>query len=148
MPKARELSWTRGDAMTDFAALIEQAVERDLRSRFVTFLTEYEHVESGRARQLTLDEAALVLACTDRFSLDANVLDLGVAEIASLRARLQSIAQCPAALPAASAIANTCFDALACIAALEARLCRILDRTEIRLSRRPPCAAVCAANDS
>jgi hypothetical protein len=133
--------------MTDFAALIEHAIERDLRSRFITFLASYEHVEFGRARELTLGEAALVLACTDRFLLHTNVLNLGVAEIASLRARLQSIAERPQ-IPTTTAIANTCFDALACIAALEARLCRLVDRVEIRMSRRSPCAGPCAANDS
>ena len=133
--------------MTDFAALIEHAIERDLRSRFITFLANYEHVEFGRSRKLTLDEAALVLACTDRFLLDASALDLGVAEIADLRARLQSTAERPP-LPTATAIANTCFDALACISALEARLCRVVDRLQIPMSRRSPRAAPCPGNDS
>jgi hypothetical protein len=135
--------------MTDFAALIERAIERDLRSRFITFLASYEHVEFGRARELTLGEAALVLACTDRFLLDTNVLDLGVAGIVDLRARLHSIAQRPGTPAAAgTALANTCFDALACITALEARLCRLLDRVEVRVSQRRHCPSQCPANDS
>ena len=131
--------------MTDCAALIERAIERDLRSRFIPFLTSYQHMEFGRARTLTLDESALVLSCTDQFLLDANVLDLGVAEIANLRVRLQSIAQRPTTLPADTTVANTCFDALSCISALEARLCRMLDQVEVR--RRSPSRAQLAAND-
>lgn len=40
---------------------------------------------------------------------------------------------------------DTCFDALACINALEARLCGAIDRAEVRLLRVPP--HVFAAND-
>lgn len=132
--------------MTDFAALIEQAIERDLRGRFAAFLANYQHVEFGRVRALTLEEAALVLACTDRFLLVADVIDLGVAEIADLRSRLHGITQRQTKLCEAM-LANTCFDALACITALEARLCRVLDRAEIRVSRQSSATRL-AANDS
>lgn len=116
--------------MTDFALILKQAIERDVRDRFIAFLGSYQHVESGHRRALTIDEASIVLTCVDRFMADANLLDLGVAEIAGLRARLQDLANNTATTP--SDFANTAFDALACITALEARLCRSVDRAEVR----------------
>jgi hypothetical protein len=86
-----------------------------------------------------------VLSCLDAFLLDHNILDLGVIEIRGLRDRLGHLAQFPPTGPlCSSAVGNTCFDALACITALEARLCRALDRTEVRMRVQ---AHRCAAND-
>lgn len=133
-------------AMTDCATLIELAIERDLRSHFVTFLGRYQHVEFGCARSLRLDEMTLVLACTDRFLRATSALKLGVAEIAGLRDRLQDIAQRPISSPSETMIANTCFDALACILALEARLSRAADCNKAEITNRRNCTQL-AAND-
>jgi hypothetical protein len=119
--------------MTDFATLIRRAVERDLRQRFIDFLSKYEHVEIGHARPLTLDEAAMALACFDHFAADSSFIHLGVVEIARLRRLLNRVAVTPD-VPR-EVIANACFDALACITALEARLCMTLDRVEVRIAR-------------
>ena len=133
--------------MTDFASLIERAIERDLRGRFLAFLSTYHLVEFGRARTMTLDEQAMVISCLDGFLVEASLLDLGVAEIRDLRGRLFQLTQPKLESVVEFAIANTCFDALACIAALEARLCCCLDRADIR---RLQCSARFAtvANDS
>jgi hypothetical protein len=122
--------------MTDFATLIEGAIERELRQRLVQFISTYEHVELGRARLLTLDEASMVLTCLDHFAMHTSVTNLGVTEIAGLRRRLDLLAREDTNDIAAQKIANTCFDALACIAALEARLRRTLDRGEARKVRQ------------
>jgi hypothetical protein len=108
--------------MTDFAALIEKAIEQDVRQRFARFLGEYEHVELGRRRCLTMEEAGMVLTCLDEFALHFHVLDLGVAEIKGLRTRLNLLTRASTCDISRELIVNTCFDALACIAALEARL--------------------------
>lgn len=121
--------------MTDFAALIEKAIEQDLRQRFMRFLHAYEHVELGRRRCLTIDEAAMVLTCIDQFALRVRVLNLGVAEIAGLRKRLNLLTRASTCDLSPELVANTCFDALACIAALEARLRKTLDRAEVRSAR-------------
>jgi hypothetical protein len=118
--------------MMDFAALIERAIERELRSRLVAFLGTYKHVEFGVPRPLALDEAAMVLKCMDAFLVQDSLIDLGVAEIAGLRGRLSALARTIATEQRSREVANACFDALACIAALEARLCRALDRAEVR----------------
>jgi hypothetical protein len=131
--------------MIDFATLIERAVERDLRERFVSFLGTYKHVEFGRARPLALDETTMILTCIDTFLLNHGFFDLGVAEIRSLRGRLNRLAHSPrTGSTCITVMANTCFDALACIAALESRLSLSVARTgAIRCST----AALFPAND-
>lgn len=133
--------------MTDFAGLINGAIERDVRERFLAFLSAHRVVEFGRARAMTLDEMAKVLACFDGFLLDDSLLDLGVAEIRDLRSRLLQFTRPELDGVNANAVANACFDALACIAALEARLCRCLDRAEVRRVRLSAQAST-IANDS
>jgi len=132
--------------MTDFAALIETAVKRDLRDRFLAFLSEHRLGKFGQARSMTPDEKAMALACFDGFLIEANFLDLGVVEIRDLRSRLCQLTRPNLKNIAEFTIANTCFDALACITALEARLCRCLDRAEVRRLRWPAPAAI-VAND-
>jgi hypothetical protein len=129
--------------MTDFAALIEKAIEQDLRERLMNFLSRYEHVELGRARSLTFDEASLVLACVDQFYVGISAIDLGVAEIRGLRGRLEKLARAHA--DAHDFVANTCFDALACITALEARLCR--SRASAQAARTRALLGAVIAND-
>jgi hypothetical protein len=130
----------------DYVGLIERAIERELRGDFVTFLGTYSHVEFGRARPLTLDETSLVLTCMDTFLLKHSFLDLGVAETRGLRDRLKQLAQSPpTGSTCTTAMANTCFDALACIAALETRLS--LSVARIGAIRRSA-AALFPANDS
>lgn len=121
--------------MTDFASLIQKAIERDLRGRFLAFLGAHRLIEFGRSRSLTLDEMSMVVACLDRFLLDAKFLDLGVAEIRDLRGRLSCLTQEDQQPIGEHDVANTCFDALACIVALEARLSCCLDRAEVRRLR-------------
>ena len=133
--------------MTDFAVLIEKAIERDLRGRFLAFLGAHHHIEFGRARTLTPDEQAIALACFDGFLIEASFLDLGVAEIRDLRSRLRRLTRENLETVAGTTIANTCFDALACIAALEARLCRCLDRSEVRRRQWPSRRATVANDD-
>jgi hypothetical protein len=110
--------------MMDFAGLIEQAIERDLRARFTRFLSTYAHVEFGRARNLALEEVALVLACLDAFLVDHSFIDLGVAEFHGLRDGLNRLAASASVGEplCSSTVANVAFNALACIAALESRL--------------------------
>lgn len=133
--------------MTDFAALIERAVQRDLRGRLVEFLSRHRHLEFGRSRKLTIDEITMVLACFDAFYITSSPLELGVAEIAALRDRLHQLTGRSEREFSPDFVANTCFDALACITALKARLCSALDRAEVRTASW--CALPrAAANDS
>lgn len=133
--------------MTDFAALIKRAVQRDLRGRLIEFLSRHRHLEFGRSRKLTIDEAAMILDCFDAFYIESSPLELGVAEISTLRHRLHQLTGRPESELSPDVVANTCFDALACIAALEARLCSALDRAEVRLAGWSALPGV-AANDS
>lgn len=133
--------------MTDFASLIQKAIERDLRGRFLAFLGAHRLVEFGRSRALTLDEIAMVVGCLDRFHVDGRFLDLGVAEIKDLRSRLSRLAHPGQKCIAKNAVANACFDALACIAALEARLCRCLDRAQV-IGVQNSASSSFAANDN
>ena len=132
--------------ITEFAALIERAIARNTRTKLVRFLDRFNHVEFGRARALTTSEKALVLTCVDAFLLDQSATDLGVTEFRNLRVRLSSLAHNEFGFTGSEAVKvrNTCFDALACITALEARLARALDRAEVRLQAQPPLSV---AND-
>ena len=132
--------------MMDFAALIERAIERDLRARFIRFLSAYAHVEFGRARNLTLEEVALVLTCLDAFLFNNSFIDLGVAEVRGLRDRLNRLAASSSVGQplCSSTVANVAFDALACIAALESRLSISTGRAA---SIRRSIAIISPAND-
>ena len=118
-------------SLVDFEDLIKKAIERDVRERFLYFLANHQLLEFGRTRAMTLDEKAMVLSCFDKFAAEAHFLDLGVARIEDLRTRLASLAQAKHKGRDRESVANACFDALACIAALEARLSRSIDRSEV-----------------
>jgi hypothetical protein len=133
--------------ITQFAALIESAIARNTRAKLVSFLDRFNYVEFGRARALTTPDRALVLRCVDEFLLNHSAIDLGVTEFRNLRAQLSKLAhdECGFTDRDAVNVRNTCFDALACITALEARLARTLDRAEVRLQAQPTPLSV--AND-
>ena len=103
------------------------------------FLDRFNHVEFGRTRALSTDEKALILTCVDVFGLEQNVTDLGVTEFHNLRRDLARLAEKETDFTDSEAVKvrNACFDALACISALEARLARALDRAEVRLQAQP-----------
>lgn len=119
--------------MANFSMLIERAIAQDFRDKLRAFLTRYQVIELGKQRKLTLAEAALVLECIDQFLIEVSFAELGVAEITDLRNRLEQIAH---ANQQDLLARNACFDALACIAALEARLCQVLRQHELHLVRR------------
>ena len=133
--------------MTDFAAIVANAIVRDTREKLVCFLDRFNHVEFGRTRLLTTDEKALVLRCVDRFVVEQSFTDLGVTEFHNLRRDLARFAEKETGFTDSGVVKvrNTCFDALACITALEARLARALDRAEVRLQAQPVPLSV--AND-
>lgn len=115
--------------MTNFAILIEHAIAHDFRDKLLAYLSQHQVIELGGQRNLTLAEASLILNCVDQFFISTSFADLGVAEITNLQNRLQQIAhdnqRCPL-------VRNASFDALACIAALEAQLCQTLMQYEMR----------------
>ena len=119
---------------TDFAGIIDTAIARHTRTRLAEFLSQFQYVECGHIRPLAAWEVALVLTCLDHFLLSDSITELGTTEFRTLRTRLNSISQHDAPIPndMVTQIRNSCFDALACISALEARLCRTLDRAEVR----------------
>ena len=115
-----------GDAMASFTRIISRAIATDVRDRFLSFLDRHEVLEFGVTRKLTLAEAAMVLNCVDQFLVSGRFHSLGIAEITNLRRRLALIAQGDEEeLNNVLRCRNACFDALACIAALEARLIMI-----------------------
>jgi len=137
-----------GEIITDFATLVDTAIARHTRNRLAEFLSQFQYVEFGRTRPLAAWEVALVLTCIDHFLLDDSITELGTTQFRQLRARLNTIAQHEAPIPEEmfTLIRNSCFDALACISALEARLCRTLDRAEVR--RAIGTDMQCAENDN
>ena len=136
-----------GEDVIDFARIIDTAIARHTRTRLAEFLSRFQYVDFGRTRGLTALEVGLVLACVDQFLLSDSITELGRTEFRQLRARLNKIAQHEAPIPneMITLIRNSCFDALACIRALEARLCRTLDRAEVR---RVGSERHCATNDN
>lgn len=124
-------------SVPDYAALIDRAITREMRSNLAAFLTRYEHVEFGRSRQLDVEEVALVLSAVDHFMLDDSFADLGMAEFRDLAHRLGRHAAQEDLFPAEEGvrIRNACFDALVCIKALEARLSRLHYRSAPELVR-------------
>jgi hypothetical protein len=131
----------------DFGALIDKRISRDTRSSLARFLTHYEHLEFGRVRNLDQEEIALVLSAMDQFLLSHGLTGLGLPELEALTKRLGDCAaqQNPACDGDMVYLQNTCFDALACIKVLEARLSRASDREEIIRAR--PEVLPKAAND-
>ena len=133
-----------GEDITDFAGIIDTAIARHNRTSLARFLSQFQYVEFGRTRALAAWEVALVLTCVDHFLLSDSITELGTTEFRQLRARLNTIAQHEAPIPEEmfTLIRNSCFDALACISALEGQLCRTLDRAEVRtrMSSDMPCA--------
>lgn len=115
----------------DFKALIESAIEAEVRSRLCTFLLEYQTVEFGRPRHLTLEEQTLVINCIDLFLMRTSWTNLGVVQIQSLTNRLSHLASTAQVPTLPRQIRNACFDAIACIKALEARLKGTLIRSEV-----------------
>ena len=137
-----------GEIITDFATLIDTTIARHTRNRLAEFLSQFQYVEFGRTRALAAWEVVLVLTCIDHFLLSDSITELGTTEFRNLRTRLNSIAQHEAPIPneMITLVRNSCFDALAYISALEARLCRTLDRAEVR--GRMGSEKQCATNDN
>jgi hypothetical protein len=131
--------------MTDFAALLDRVIAREIRGHLTQFLTSYEHVEFGRARPLDVLEIALVLTALDSFLMEDSLTSLEVPDIRRLHLRLRQIAGHEGTFGADEACRarNACFDALACLKALEARLSSQLHKAAIlrRTCRSPPAAA-------
>jgi hypothetical protein len=115
--------------MANFAMLIECAIAHHFRDKLLAFLSQHQVVELGRQRKLTLAEASLVLTCIDQFFTSTSFADLGVAEITNLQKRLEQIAHDD---QQELSVRSASFDALACIAALEARFCQALKQHELR----------------
>jgi hypothetical protein len=109
--------------MTDFAAVIDRAIASDTRAKLGAFLTGFEHLEFGQPRKLDAAEVALVLTATDRFLVEDRLFSLDLPEVRRLTEQLSAIAdQDLTASAETRRIKNMCFDALACIKALEAQL--------------------------
>ena len=125
--------------MTDFADLIDGVIERQTRSNLNHFLRRYEHIEFGRKRELDDNEITLVLTVIDRFLLDDSFADLGFTEFGDLTEKLSFIASmsdCEIG-QRCDEVRRASFDAMASIKALEARLCRSVDQTQITRLARP-----------
>lgn len=130
--------------MSNFAQLIDRAIASDIRSRLIRFLSRYQVLDLGKRRKLTLAESTLVLNCVDQFLMTGSFTDLGIAEIRSLRRRLKHIAHGDRSyLNNETIVRNACFDAMACNAALEARL--LVLSAQARLGRA---GEQCAVNDN
>jgi hypothetical protein len=115
--------------MPDFAALIDGAITSAIRRKLASFLaTNFQHVEFGRARRLDAEEVMLVLSAVDHFLVNDSLTRLRAPDLDKLVERLAAIAAQEDALADenGTSIRNACFDALACIRALEAALsCRV-----------------------
>jgi hypothetical protein len=84
----------------------------------------HEHLEAGERRRLDAVEIATVLSVFDHFHLAHSLTRLGVAEFENLRQRLACCIIREDLLGGndGTEVRNACFDALACIRALEGRL--------------------------
>jgi hypothetical protein len=124
--------------MPDFAALIDGAITGAMRRRLASFLaTDFQHVEFGRARKLDAEEVVLVLSAVDHFLLNDSLTGLCAPDLDKLVERLAAIAAQEDALADENgkSIRNACFDALACIRALEAALSRRAHEAAIMSTR-------------
>ena len=134
--------------MTDFSALIDRAISQETQSNIATFLACYQLTDGGGIRKLRRAEVALIAATMDAFLSDNRIADRVLTEVVSLCSRLNEIAakESLAATPEGTRIRNVCFDALACIKALEVCVLRQADRSAISPGRAAPLAS--PANDS
>ena len=126
-------------APPDFANLIDKVIAREMRTNLSTFLQRYRVVEYGFSRVLNLEEIALILRVIDDFMLDDRALNVGFTEFDALHQRLALHANGGegASAEEETAMRNACFDALACIKALEARLGAALSRIQIPRGAAP-----------
>ena len=124
--------------MTDFADLIEGVLARQTRANLVDFLDKYELVEFGHKRQLDTGETTMILTALDRFLLDDSFAELGFTEFADLTGNLASVASMNDGQigQRCDLIRRSSFDAMVSLKAFEARLCRGVDRAQIRDDRR------------
>lgn len=112
-------------------AVIDRAIRGDTLRNLAIFLLDYEHLEGGDRRRLCASEAALIQSVVEDFLTDDSSADVGVADISGLCDRLATYAAQEEMLPRIDEMRNDCFNALACIKALEARLARQLEAKSI-----------------
>lgn len=152
-PTASHPLWMTGDArhfeastVTDFAAMMDRVVARKTREHLATFLASYAHIEFGEPRSLIPEEIALVLTAFDIFLLEDSLASLFVPELDELCGRLSKHAGQEALFPTVEGcrMRNACFDALACLKTLEARVSNLLDQHAVRRERL---CALTPAND-
>ena len=123
--------------MTDFAALIDRVIANDIRSQLEIFLKEYQFTEAGRTRRLVPHEAALITDAVDAFLLGDSMAAVVSPEITDVCNRLSRVAEREELGDDEEGILirNACFDAMACIKVLRARLIRQADQAAIQRSR-------------
>lgn len=129
------------DCPPDFNALIERVIGSQLRENLTLFLWSYRFHGDGEPRTLRPSEVRLIRSAIDAFMADNSLAQLGMIEIRNLEKRLASFAanDCDFTGEAADRMRNTCFDAMVCIKALEARLAKEVQRNDVlsgRLSQR------------
>jgi len=121
------------DARPDFDAIIEGAIDRKIRENLTLFLWSYDLDEDGEYRRLLPDEVRLIRSAVDAFLADNSFANLGVVEFRDLGRRLAAFAANDRDFIGedATRMRNTCFDAMACIKALEARLAKEVYANEV-----------------
>lgn len=118
-------------SMPDFVAIIERGIASRRQSHFRHFLMDYERQEGGATRPLKEDEIALIKDVVESFIVADQGPALGVAEIDRLCDHLAAYAAQEEMFLNDRKIRRDCFDAVACIKALEARLALQEERNRI-----------------
>ena len=119
------------NTIPNYGAVIDRAIRQDTLRNLAIFLIDYEHVEGGDRRKLCASETALIQSVVEDFLTDDSSAEVGVVEVRGLCERLASYAAQEEMLPRLEEMRNDCFNALACVKALEARLARQRDANSI-----------------
>jgi hypothetical protein len=123
-------------ARPDFSKLISEAITGNLREHLRHLLLSYEHNEFGAARTLRTDEISLILSVFDHLATEFAFNELGVAEFTDLIERLCEFADDETLTsPDQLRLRNACFDAVACIRALQSRLVGLMRANAVYCER-------------
>jgi hypothetical protein len=114
----------------NFSDLIDRALVGNDLLNFRTFLLQYERSEVAGSRPLSPLEKELVTDAFESFLITPGAMKLGVTEFQGLLERLTAYAAQEEMFSRIDEMRNDCFNALACIKALEARLVRQIAATE------------------
>lgn len=105
----------------DYSAIIDRGIKARVRHELAHFLVDFEISDDGVERQLTGAELALVKSVLESFFMHGELISLGLNEVDCLTERLSRHAGEPELFPIPHRLRNDCFDAAACIRALEVK---------------------------